>query len=99
MLGQVHPEATAVLAEVAAEQVYASALHPPDVDDRKDAIAWIDRLGGYLERLMTEADEIHAAAIIEGGPVSLDRYRHRLVQTAGIAVAAAASIDRLTKGT
>lgn len=98
VLGQVAPLAPAVVAEVLAERRYALELHPPQADDQHDALSWLDTLGGYLERLAVEAQTIHEQVLLEGGDVSLARYRHRLVQTAGIAVAAVESIDRLTKG-
>lgn len=98
LLGDVSPEAPAVVAEVLAERRYAINLHPPAADDAQDCLSWIDTLGEYLERLVFEATTLTERAMLEGGDVSLDRYRHRLVQTAGIAVAAAESIDRLTKG-
>lgn len=98
LLGQVAPTAPAVISEVIAERRYALDLHPPAKDDEQDAFTWIDTIGRYLERLNVEAQDLSAAQMLEGGGVSLDRYRHRLVQTAGIAVAAVESIDRLTKG-
>ena len=98
LLGEVAPDAPAVVAEVLAERRYALSIHPPQADDQHDALSWIDTLGAYLERLALEAQAIQERVILEGGDVSLARYRHRLVQTAGIAVAAVESIDRLTKG-
>lgn len=98
LLGQVSPAAPAVIAEVIAERRYALDLHPPGEDDQQDAFSWLDTIASYLERLSFEAQELTTAQMLEGGGVSLDRYRHRLVQTAGIAVAAVESIDRLTKG-
>jgi hypothetical protein len=97
LLGEASPAAPAVIAEVIAERRYALDLHPPQADDEQDALSWIDTIGRYLERLAVEAHDLMTVQMLEGG-VSLDRYRHRLVQTAGIAVAAAESIDRLTKG-
>lgn len=97
LLGQVAPLAPAVIAEVIAERRYALDLHPPSEDDRQDAFSWLDTLAAYLERLQVEAHDLTTQEMLEGG-VSLGRYRHRLVQTAGIAVAAVESIDRLTKG-
>lgn len=98
LLGEAAPDAPAVIAEVLAERLYALSIHPPQADDEHDALSWIDTLGSYVERLALEAHMIQEQVLLEGGDVSLARYRHRLVQTAGIAVAAAESIDRLTKG-
>jgi hypothetical protein len=99
LLGGRTSEATGVLAEVAAERLYVLDLHPPAADDTRDALDWIERLGEYVERLAVEVSRLEQAVMMgDDASVSFTRYRHRLIQTAGIAVAAAESIDRLKKG-
>lgn len=98
MLGDVAPLAPAVLAEIAAERRYAIEQHAQATDDARDAIDWIDLLASYLERTAIEAVHVRDAAIL-GDPdiaaTAVARYRHRLVQTAGIAIAGVEAIDRI----
>lgn len=99
LLAEVAPLAEPILAEIIAERRYAITVHPQSEDDQRDALAWIDLLGAYLERLAVEAVELQHTMMLLGtsqaSEVPVRRYRHRLVQTAGIAVAAVEAIDRM----